>query len=214
MTPPQLPRDVPVPDVGQPVLPGLLEALGQDPRPSRPGRLERARRERPCPDEPLRLEPRLDDIAAPLAAPDDHLVGRFGGKVASCGEVGDDRVARGVAIHPVVAGAGVRDRPVVGEDRRRGEAVAQAGLMVVVVVGRRDLDGTGPEASLHDVVGDDRHVTIDERDARRAADQRRVARIVGMDRDRCVAEDRLGPGGGDRDRRVGSGSPVAGSIRW
>ena len=97
---------------------------------------------------------------------------------------------------------GVRDRRVVGEDRRRGEAVAQAGLVVVVVVGRRDLDGAGPEASLDDVVGDDRHVALDERDAHRAADERRVARVVGMDRHRGVAEDRLGPGRGDRDRRV------------
>ena len=37
VAPPQLARHVPVADVGQPVLPGLLEPLGQDPRPARCG---------------------------------------------------------------------------------------------------------------------------------------------------------------------------------
>ena len=117
-------------------------------------------------------------------------------------EVGDDRRPRGEPVHPVVAGAGAGDGAVVGEDRRGREAVAQARLVVVVVVGRGDLDRAGPERRVDHVVGDDRHVALDERDPDGPADERGVARVVRMDRDRGVAEDRLGAGRGDGDRRV------------
>ena len=59
-----------------------------------------------------------------------------------------------------------------------------------------------PKARVDDVVGDDRHVAVDERDPHRRPDERRVARVVGVDGDGGVAEDRLGAGGRDRDRRV------------
>ena len=48
VAPPQLAADVPVADLGQPVLPGLLEALRQDPGPPGPGR-PRARAPRAAP---------------------------------------------------------------------------------------------------------------------------------------------------------------------
>ena len=140
VAPPQLARHVPVADRRQPVLPGLLETLGQDARPPRSGRVEGARGQRPGPDEPLGLEPRLDDVVAALAAPDDHLVRRAPDEVAARFEVGDDGRPRLVAVEPVIGGPGVGDRGVVGEDRRCRETVAQPGLVVVVVVGRGDLD--------------------------------------------------------------------------
>ena len=86
--------------------------------------------------------------------------------------------------------------------------------VVVVVVRRRDLHGAGAEVALDDLVGDDRHVALDERDPDAPADERPVARVVGVDGDRGVAEDRLGPGRRDRDRLVRIGPPVAGSMRW
>ena len=51
-------------------------------------------------------------------------------------------------------------------------------------------------------VRDHRHVPLDERDPHAAPDEVAVALIVGMHRDRGVAEDRLGPRRGDRDPRV------------
>ena len=75
-------------------------------------------------------------------------------------------------------------------------------LVVVVVVGRRDLHRAGAERALDGLVGDDRHVALDERDPDPPPDEVAVARVVGMDGDRGVAEDRLGPRRGDGDRRV------------
>ena len=82
------------------------------------------------------------------------------------------------------------------------QAVAAAGLVVVLVVGGRDLHGARPEAALDHRVGDDRHVALDERDPDAPPDERRVAIVVRVDRHRGVAEDRLGPRRGDGDRRV------------
>ena len=207
VAPPQLAAHVPVADRGQPVLPGLLEPLRQDPRPAGPRGVEGARRQRAGPDEPLGLEARLDDVRAALAAADDHLVGGAAHEVAHGLEVRDDPAPRLEPVEPVVGGPGPGDRRVVGEDRDRRQAVAQAGRVVVVVVGRGDLDRARPEARVDDLVGDDRHVAVDERDAHPAPDERRVARVVGVDGHRGVAQDRLGPGRRDRDRRARIGRP-------
>ena len=75
--------------------------------------------------------------------------------------------------------------------------------MVVVVVGGGDLHRAGAERRVDDGVRDDRDVALDERDAHAPPDQRGVAWIFGMHRDRRVAEDRLGPRGRDGDRRLG-----------
>ncbi len=211
VAPPQLARHVPVPDVGQPMLPGLLEPLGQDARPARTGRLQGAGGQRPGAHEPLGLEPRLDDVAAALALADDHLVRDRRDEVAARLEVRDDGRPGHVAVHPVVARACARDRRVVGEDRGGRQVVAEAGRVVVRIVGRRDLDRARPEGAVDDVVGDDRHVPLDERDAHEPPDEAGVALVVRMDRDRGVAEDRLRPGGGDRDRGVRVG-PAGGRV--
>ena len=87
--------------------------------------------------------------------------------------------------------------------------------MVVVVVGRGDLHRPSPEVALDHLVGDDRDVALDERDPDAPSDDRLVARVVGVDRDGDVAEDRLRAGRGHRDqRRRGAAAPVASSSRW
>ena len=59
---------------------------------------QRPRGQRLGPDEPLRLEARLDDVVAALAAADDHLVRLLADEVAACVEVRDDPLARLVAV--------------------------------------------------------------------------------------------------------------------
>ena len=81
--------------------------------------------------------------------------------------------------------------------------MALARVVVVAIVGRRDLHGAGAEVALDDVIGDDRDVALHERDADPPTDQRPIARIVGVNGHRRVAEDRLGTGRGDGDRLVG-----------
>jgi hypothetical protein len=78
--------------------------------------------------------------------------------------------------------------------------VALADLEVGLVVRRGDLQRSGPEVALDGVVGDHRHGALGERDAHAAADQRREAGIVRVDRHRDVGEDRLGPHRRDLDR--------------
>ena len=80
----------------------------------------------------------------------------------------------------------------------------QTDLEVVRVVGRCDFDCAGTEFRVDMFVGDDDQLTVcDERMRQRLADQVAVALVVGMHRDRGVAEHRLHPGGGHHDVRFG-----------
>ena len=202
MAPPQLAAHVPVADLGKPVLPDLLEAFGKDDRPPGAGGLQGGFREGLRPHEPLRLEARLDDIVAALAAPHDHLVGLAADEVAGGLEVGQDPLPRGVALQARVRSAGGRDVAVVAHHVHERQVVALAGGVVVVVVGRRDLDRAGAERRVDHGVGDDRDEAVDEGDPRPAADEVRVAGVVGVDGDPGVAEDRLRPRGGHADHRA------------
>ena len=80
--------------------------------------------------------------------------------------------------------------------------MALAGVVVVLVVGRRDLDRAGAESAVHHGVGDDRHDSVDERDHRLTAHERGVALVFGVDGDGSVAQQRFGPRGRDRDPGV------------
>src|SRR4029078_12627553 len=88
---------------GHPVLPPLLEALGDDARLAAAGRGQRRLREWLRPDEPLGLEPGLDDVVRALAAPDGHCGGLAPDQVAAGLEIGDDPAACLVAVEPRVA---------------------------------------------------------------------------------------------------------------
>ena len=77
-------------------------------------------------------------------------------------------------------------------------------LEVVEVVRRRDLDRTGAFLRIGVFVGDDRNAPADQRQDGALPHQMPVALIVGMHRDRHVAEHRLRPRGRNRDERDGS----------
>ena len=100
-----------------------------------------------------------------LAAPDDHLVGRLAGEVAARGEIGQDRGAapRTGRVRrrrcPVVAIAAASSR-IVGIARPWRSPVAWSSWSWAGVI----FTAPVPNAALHDGVGDDRHVALDERD--------------------------------------------------
>ena len=118
MAPPQLTGHVPIADIGKPVLPGLLEALGQDPGPAGARGIQRPLGEWLGADEPLGLESRLEDVVAALAAADDHLVRLLVGQVSVRRKLRHDHLASLVAVEAVESSPGVGDRRVVGQDRR------------------------------------------------------------------------------------------------
>ena len=72
-------------------------------------------------------------------------------------------------------------------------------LEVVEVVRRRDLHRAGALLGIGIVVRHDRDAPADQRQDRVPADQMAVALVVGMHRDRGVAQHRLGPRRRDRD---------------
>ena len=78
--------------------------------------------------------------------------------------------------------------------------------VIVVIVRRRHLDTAGAKRRVHEqAVRDDRNLTAVERDGDGFADQVLIARIVGMDGDRGIAEHGFRPGGREADRLLRSG---------
>ncbi len=74
-------------------------------------------------------------------------------------------------------------------------------VIVVGVVRRRDLERAGAEREVHVRVGDDRDAACSTIGSRTLLpDQVLVALVVGMHRDRDVAEHRLGAGRRDHER--------------
>ena len=203
MAPPELAADVPVAHLREPVLPDLDEAFRQDLRLAGSSGVESSLGQRRHADEPLRLEARLHDIVGTLAVPDQRHVRFDRIQVAARLEGGHDLAASFVAIQARKLRPVLVDARGVVQDRDHRQAVALAGVVVVLVVGRSDLDRTRPECPIHHGVGDDRDGSIHERDHGPAADQRGVARVFGIDCHGGIAEKGLRASGRDRDPRVG-----------
>ena len=103
------------------------------------------------------------------------------------------------AVHAVELGAGVGDPPGLVHDRRHRQVVPAADLEVVRVVRRGDLDRAGAELGSTCSSATTGIMRPDQRQLDLAADQVRVALVVGVHGDRGVAEHRLDPGGGHDD---------------
>ncbi len=224
VAPPQLARDAPVLDVvdpvqvrRQPLLRHELHAAALAGVPAGEavadgGQAEvldgaagemrmRGRRRRAHRDEPLVGQHRLDDFLRAAAARDDHPVRLLADQQALGREIGEHRLARRVAVEAAV----LRRRIVVDgrveiQDGDRRQAVPLSDLPVVEVVRRRDLHAAGAERLVDVRVGDHRNRAPGQRQRDLPADQRRVPVVVGVHRDRDVAEHRLRSGRRDDDR--------------
>ncbi len=153
-------------------------------------------------DPPLHRQPRLDDFTAALGVPDAVQVrALLLDDAALLSQRFTDLDAGVEAVKAVEFCSGVGDPALGVHDRRHRQLMAQPDLEVVRVMGRRDFDCTRSEFGVDVVVGDDGDLPVDERVRQRLADQVPVAFVVGMHRDRGVAEHRLDPGGGDHDVR-------------
>ncbi len=159
--------------------------------------------------EPLQRDQRLDAVARAVAVAHLVLVGLLVAQQA----LGEQRVAHPPArLVDGEAGKLARDvchAPVVADRRELGQAVAAADLEVVRIVPGGDLERAGAEVHLHVLIGDDRHLAVDERHDGGAPDQVRIALVVGVHRDGGVGQDRLGPHRGDHQVLVARLDPVA-----
>ena len=199
--PPELAADRPVVHVVDPVEVALLQLLRVDRRAAvahgvagRPG-------QRGDLDEPLQRQPRLDHRVAAAAMTHGVQVGAL---------LGDDPalraqlLAHGLAsrepVHPVEAGAAAADDGALVEDRGHRQAVPAADLEVVGVVRRRHLHRARAERRVDVGVGDHRDRAPDDRQLDPAADEVRVALVVGVHGDAGVTQHRLHARGGDDDR--------------
>ena len=105
------------------------------------------------------------------------------------------------AVQSVEFGSGVGDPALGVHDRRHRQLMSHADLEVVRIVRGRDFDCARAELGVDVLVGDDDHLSVDERVRQGLADQVAVALVVGVHRDRGVAQHRLDPGGGHHDVR-------------
>ncbi len=211
MSPPQLARDAPVLDIGQPLVVGADPVFGDQADLAALHGIERDLGDRAAGvegalgrrlahrDEPLVGQHRLDHATRALALGRHQLVLLDLGQQALGVEVGDDAAARLETVQ-----ADVLRRRVVGDlrvERQHGQLrqlVAQAHRIVVEVMARRDLDHAGTEFAVDVVVGDHRDLAIGQRQFGHLADQVRVALVLGMDHQRDVAQHRFRARGGDR----------------
>ena len=157
-------------------------------------------RERRHAHEPLLGEQRLHERVAAIAVRDLVRVVLHAEQEPARLQIRDDLLARLADVETRI-GTRVVVEPAVGvQDVDRRQTEAAAALEVVRVVRRRHLHGAGAEVSIHEGVGDDRDLAVEQGQARPLADQAAPARVVGVHGDRRVAEQRLGPRRLDLDR--------------
>ena len=199
MAPPQLTGDAPVTDVLHPVRINFREALRNKLRLAVVHDAQRLFGQRLHLYKPLSGNDRLDVAVAAVAGADIVVIRLDLHEVALRLEVGDDLLARLIAVEALIFAAVLIDDALVVEDADDLEVVAQADLKVVRVVSRRHLDAAGAEVHLGIVVRHDGDLLADERQDDVLADDVLVALVVRVDAHAGVAEHGLGPGRRDND---------------
>ena len=72
--------------------------------------------------------------------------------------------------------------------------MSDANFKVGRIVRRRDLHSTCTKSRIYGLVRDDRNLTANDRENRQASNNGLVAWVIGIDSDRGIAENGLGPG--------------------
>ena len=164
--------------------------------------------------EPLVRQHRLDDFPGAAAARHDHPVRLLADDEAERREIRQHRLARRVAVESAVLFGRVGvDRRVEVQDGNRRQIVALPHIPVVEVVRRRDLDAAGAERLVDIGIGNDGNRAAGERQRDCLPDQGRIAFVVRIDRDRDVAQHRLGSRRRDDDVAPAAQRPDSGSPR-
>ena len=196
MPPPKLSADAPVLNVVHPLVVGLgpvfrheFDFAGLDRFDRRPG-------QRFDVHIPLIGQVRLDDRSTSVAPWYFGFVVFDLVQQAERVEVLDDFLSSDKAVKPAI---GLRDRVidrgVIVKNIVLGQIVTLADFIIIEIVCRRDLDATSAELGIDIFVGDDRHLSFDQRQQDLFANQVLVSLVFGMNRNRAVAQHCFGPGG-------------------
>ena len=228
VAPPQLARDAPVMDVGEPVVVGGGPVLGEEADAAGGDGFQRRAgdgghatgaavglRLAGLVHEPLVGQHGLDHFAG--AAADGHHVAVLDGVDQQAGgvQVGDHAIAGLVAVQaPVGLGHGIARHvglQVEHDDQR--QVVAHGHFVVVEVVGAGDLHAAAAEFGIDVGVGNDGDLTAGERQGQHLAVQVAVALVIGMHGHGHVAQQGLGAGGGHgQARQFGAVSGLLGAV--
>jgi hypothetical protein len=155
-------------------------------------------------DEPLRGEARLDHGLAAVAVADVVGVVLDGGQQPLLFEIGDDALARHVAVEARVGAAfGVDVRGLV-HHVDGGQMMALAEGEVVGIVRGRHLHRAGAELAADPLVEDDGNLAAHQRQAQLFAVQMQVALVLGMNGHGRVAEHGLRARGRNGQKLAGS----------
>ncbi len=217
VAPPELARNAPVLNIGHPLVVGVHPVFGDELHFAVGHRVDGLLRNALAVraglgggDEPLIGEHGLDDLAG--ARTNRHHVfvrHRFFEKALRF-QVFEQRLARGVAVEPLIRGRAVFvDAGVVGEDGDQRNVVAQRAGVVVEVVRAGDFHAARAEIALDEAIGDDGNLAVAQRQIDILADELGVAFIFWMHRQRAVGHHGFGPGGGDVHAAHAVDGPVA-----
>ena len=140
-------------------------------------------------DEPLIREHGFKDFARAIAPWLHHLVRFDPDKMPEGFKRRDDRLARGDAVHAAkLFRRIVVDVRVEREDLDQWQVVAGRARIVVEIVRPGDLDTARAKGAVDEVVSDNRDAAVAQGQLDHLADQAGVADIIGMHRDRVVAQ--------------------------
>ena len=200
VAPPDLARDAPGAHVPHPVEVDPREALGREADASFLDGRDRRRGELLHRAPPLQHDERLDARVAALARGHGVAVRLLSLEEPALAHPREDALTRLRLRQPGEVPRPFAHAPVEPDHGQLLEPVLAPDLEVHRIVPRRDLERPGSELRVDLLGGDDRHVTLDEGHDRLLADEVAVPRVVRVDGDRRVREDRRRPH--SRDRHV------------
>ena len=195
MSPPKLTGNAPVVHVLHPVDIDLREPLGRKLHPTVLHNLQRGFCERRHLHKPLIRCNRLNGGVAAVAGSHVVRVRLYANQIAVRFQIGNQRLARLVAIHArILAAVGVDGRVVI-HDLDHRQVVPLTDQKVVRVMRGRNLHTACPKADFHVLVGNYGDLPPHKRQNQRFADQVLGLFVVRVDRNRGIAEHCFGTGG-------------------
>ena len=205
MSPPELTGDTPVLDVLKPVKVGLTVVLRNELELTGLDRPDRRLRHLLHTYEPLRLDHRLDRGATAVVGTDIMLRRNDLHQQTEIGQILYHGLPRLIAVHAIILRTRTVDGRIIVQDIDLRQIVTLADLEIVRVMCRCDLYRTGSEGHIGMLITDDRDLTIRERKLHHLTDHILITRVLRIDGDSGITEQRLRTGGCDLD--------LAGTIR-